>query len=139
MQVQGQYHQTGIHGMNIAFIAVWMFPISFKLVMFTLIVINTVFDVYSATVWGSDVKPSALCSFCESPCMANRGHGGFLESQDSNPEPFFPRSPLRQCAAMFALAEICKWNYFTYVQISKFTLYTKIRINISCVHVALVA
>lgn len=83
-----------------------------------------------------DAKPSALCSFCELPCMANQGHGGLGGGVSGEPrfKPrtfFFPHSPLHQCAALFAFAEICKWNYFTYVQISRiYSLFTWI--NISC-------
>lgn len=113
-----------------------MFLISFKLVMFTLIVINTVFDVCSAAWVRTSNHQLCVLSVIHHVWLIGGMRGVPGEPRFKLRTFFFPTlTTAPVCCPPFALAEI----YFTYVQI--FGIYslkdTKIRINISCMHVAL--
>lgn len=99
-----------------------MFLISFKLVMFTLIVINTVFDVCSAVWVRTSNHQLCVLSVIHHVWLIG-GMRGVPGEPRFKPRTFFPpRSPLHQCAALSLYLQksangiillMCKYLEFT--------------------------
>lgn len=79
-----------------------------------------------------DVKPPALCSLCESPCIRVMERRGVFPGEPR----FKPRTFFSTFTTASALQKFANGIILLTCKYPEFTLYTKIRKNISCcVHV----